>query len=225
MRSCQRSVQTLLALALLAGAPLVFAGEQFSGFLDAYPEMKPDPDRPGTMEWTKPGVDRGKYTMVMLEPLTIIVDPQSKYKGLGSDDVKALADGFREAVVATLEPEVPVVQVPGAGVLYVRAALTGVNLEKKKRGILGYTPVGALVTAVKDAAGMRISLQNAALEIEALDSQTGERVGVIIDRDLSEKGGSKHELSWKSIQDTLNFYAARFKARMLAAQQEAARKP
>ncbi|MBZ5589378.1 MAG: DUF3313 domain-containing protein [Acidobacteriia bacterium] len=225
MRSCQRSVQTLLALALLAGAPLVFAGEQFSGFLDNYPEMSPDPDRPGAVEWTKPGVDRSQYTKVMLEPLSIIVDPQSEYKGLSSSDVQALADGFRDAVVATLEPEIPVVQVAGSGVLYMRAALTGVELKKQKRGILGYTPVGFVVTAVKDAVGKRISLQKAALEIEVLDSQTGERVGVIIDRDLSEKGGSKHELSWKSIQDTLNFYATRFKARMLAVRQEAARKP
>ncbi len=224
MRSCHRSVPTLLALALLAGAPLVFAGEQFSGFLENYPEMTPDPDRPGAVEWTKPGVDRSQYTMVMLEPLSIIVDPQSEYKGLSSSDVQALAEGFRDAVVPTLEPEIPVVQVAGSGVLYVRAALTGVELKKAKRGVFGYLPMGIVVTAVKDAAGKRISLQRAALEIEVLDSQTGERVGVIVDRDLSKKGGSKPELSWKSIEDTLKFYAARFKSRMLAARQKAAPK-
>jgi len=96
-----------------------------------------------------------------------------------------------------------------------RAALTNVKLAKKKRGLLGYTPIGLVATAVANAAGTRISLKDAALEIEMLDSTTGERLGVLVDKAPTTPGGET--LSWDSINEVFKFYAERFKTRMLAA--------
>ncbi|HYP67081.1 MAG TPA: DUF3313 domain-containing protein [Thiobacillaceae bacterium] len=208
----------LLALAMVVAPSSVFAAGQGSEFLDIHPALKPDADRPGAQLWEKPGLNRAKYTKVMFEPLSIFVDPDSEYKGLNSDDVKTLAAGFRDVIVRTLEPEIPVVEVAGSGVLYVRAALTHVKLKKAKRGLLGYTPIGLLVTAAQDAAGKRVSLQGASLELEAYDATTGEPVGVIIDRHLETSASGKEELSWKGIEDVFKFYASRFKSRMLSAQ-------
>ena len=39
----------------------------------------------------------------------------------------------------------------GPGVLYLRAALTNVKVAKKKRGVLGYTPIGFVATSVAHA--------------------------------------------------------------------------
>ena len=96
-----------------------------------------------------------------------------------------------------------------------RAALSNVKLAKKKRGLPGYTPIGLVATAVADAAGARISLKDAAVEIEMLDSTTGERLGVLVDKAPTTPGNEN--LSWDSINRTFAFYAERFKARMLAA--------
>jgi hypothetical protein len=151
----------------------------------------------------------------MIEPITIFTSPDSEYKDLDANELKSLADGFNETLVTTLEPEIPVLNKAGPGVMYVRAALTNVKLAKKKRGLLGYTPIGFVVTAVADAAGARISLKDAVLEVEVLDAATGERLAVLVDKAPTAAGSE--DLSWDSIKKTFTFYAERFKARTLAA--------
>jgi len=210
----------LMFLTMMTVPFLGFAAGQSSEFLDIHPELKPDPDRPGVLVWYKPGFDRARYSKVMLEPLSIFLAPDSEYKGFKSDDVNALASGFRDTVVRILEPEIPVVSVAGSGVLHVRAALTRVKLKKEQRGLLGYTPIGLLVTAAQDSAGKRISLEDATLEMEVYDGATGEPVGVIVDSRPKTQGSGKEELSWKSIEETFGFYATRFKSRMLAAREK-----
>jgi hypothetical protein len=204
----------LVAGVLSLSLPQAFAAD--SGFIENMPELAQDPDRAGAMIWTKPGVDRAAYTKVMIEPVTVFISPESEYKGLNADDLKALADGFRETVTKTLEPEIPVVNQGGAGVMYIRAALTNVKVAKKKRGLLGYTPIGFVVTTAASAAtGPSLSLQDAVLEIETYDPVSGERLGVLVDK--APKAADEKEMTWDSVGKTLTYYATRFKARMQAA--------
>ncbi|MGB5340214.1 MAG: DUF3313 family protein, partial [Gammaproteobacteria bacterium] len=80
--------------------------------------------------------------------------------------------------------------------------------------LLGYTPIGFVVTAAQDAAGERVSLKGAVLELELLDSQSNERVGVLVDK--TPTTADKKELSWDSVTATFDFYANRFKSRLHA---------
>ncbi|MDO9596097.1 MAG: DUF3313 domain-containing protein [Azoarcus sp.] len=202
----------VLAGALFMLAPQAFAAD--SGFIDNLPALAKDADRPGAMIWTKPGLDRSAYTKVMMEPVQIFISPNSEYKGVDANEMKALADSFHEIVTNTLEPEIPVLSKGGPGVIYIRAALTNVKLSERKRGLLSYTPVGLVVNVAIDAAGGRVSLNDAALEIEMLDSVTGERLGVLIDK--APKAPDSDKLSWDTIRSNFTFYAERFKERMLA---------
>jgi hypothetical protein len=205
LKSITQSVGILL-LSLLASAASA------SDFIEDMPQLQPDADRAGAMVWTKPGANRAAYTRVMLEPVTIFISPESKYKGLSAEELATLSQTFLDTMTKTLEPEVPVVNQAGPGVLYLRVALTNVNVAKKKRGLLGYTPIGFVATTVKDAvAGPSISLQDAVFEVEALDSTTGERLGVVVDKAPKTEGDN---LSWDSITKTIVFYAERYKARM-----------
>jgi hypothetical protein len=209
--------QALLALGILAlSLKPAFAGS--SQFIENMPQLEQDPDRPGAMSWMKPGLDRAAYTMVMIEPITIFINPDSEYKGLNADDMKTLADEFVKTLTLTLEPEVPVLHKGGPGILYLRAALVDVKLAKKKRGLLSFTPIGLVVHAAEEAAGANIDLKNAVLEIEALDSVSGERLGVIVDK--APETAEKEKLSWDSIKATFAFYAERFKTRMQAAEKK-----
>ncbi|MBY4679146.1 DUF3313 domain-containing protein [Marinobacterium arenosum] len=203
-----RRLSSITALLLLLAQPAVA-----SDFIDDMPPLDRDPDRIGAMIWEKPGFDRASYTRVMIEPITIFISPDSEYKGLDAAELKELADSFHETAIKTLEPEVPVVSQGGEGVLYIRAALTNVKLKKKKRGLLGYTPIGLVATAVKGGTG--VSLKDAELEIETLDSVTGERLGVLVD--VAPKAAGE-KLSWESIEKTFGYYAERFKSRLQAAQ-------
>ena len=186
-----------------------------SEFIDNMPELTQDADRPGAMIWEKPGVNRAAYTRVMIEPITIFISPDSEYKGLDPNELKMLANEFVETMTKTLEPEVPVVNQTGAGVLYVRAALTNVKVAKKKRGLFGYTPIGLIAGAVKGSEDdLGVSIKDAQLEIETYDPVTNERIGVLIDKAPKDAG---EKMSWDSISKTFVFYAERFKGRLQAA--------
>lgn len=165
----------------------------------------------------KPGIDRGSYRKVIIEPITVFVSPDSEYKGLEAADLQAIADGFREAMSKALAPDVAVVTEHGPGVLRMRAALSNVMLKKAKRGLLGYTPVGIVVTVAQHAAGSRISLKNAVLEVETLDAASGERLGVLVD--TAPKMAEDKDLSWQAIEITFAFYGERIKMHVQLAPQ------
>jgi len=187
-----------------------------SEFIEDMPQLTQDPDRAGAMIWQKPDLNRAAYTRVMFEPITVFISADSEYKGIKADELKALQDTFAEVLTKTLEPEVPVVNQGGPGVLYVRGAITNVKLAKKKRGLLGYTPIGFVAGEVKKAAtGPSLTLKDAVIEIEAFDPVSGERLMVLVDK--APKVTAEEDLSWDSINKTLEFYATRFKARMQAA--------
>lgn len=99
--------------------------------------------------------------------------------------------------------------------MYIRAALTNVKVAKKKRGLLGYTPIGFVVTSVAHSGVGGISLKDAVLEIETFDPVSGERLGVLVDK--APKTADDKEMSWEAVDKTLTYYATRFKARMQAA--------
>lgn len=212
VKSMQRAL--LAAGVLVLSLHTTFAAA--SDFIENMPQLAQDPDRPGAMIWEKPELNRAAYTRVMIEPITIYISPDSKEKGLKADELKVLADGFLEALTHTLEPEIAVVNQPGPGVMYIRAALVDVKMANKKRGLMGYTPVGLVVTAAANAAGARVILKDATLEVEVLDAVSGERLGVLTDKAPTAAGAG--ELSWESIGNTFTYYAERLKQRMHSAQ-------
>ena len=200
-----------LSTLLLSASPIVTAGGN-SGFLDDYSMLKADPDRKGAMIYRKDGADLSKYSKIVIAPVEIWYDPKTKYKGISPDDLKLLADSFRELLVKQLEPDYPVVGSAGPDVLWVHMAIANVSMKKKKRHLLNYTPIGFGLYTLKDVAGANIKLENAVIEAELLDSVSGERLGALVD---SQKATAKKgKASWKKLEEALTFYAQRFRARM-----------
>jgi hypothetical protein len=204
----------LLGSILLSGAAGAANVVMYSGFIDHYPDLKQDADGGGGLIYRKTGVDLGNYDKILIEPIEIWMADDSKYKGFSPDDLKAITDEFYRTLLVNLEPDYPVVSQPGAGVLVVRLAITDVYAKKKKRGLLGYTPVGALAGAATGS--YKANLKDATIEAELLDAQSQEQLGVLIDKLSVSKGGSD-KTSWAEVTEALNFYAKRFRARMDAA--------
>ena len=86
-----------------------------------------------------------------------------------------------------------VVEQPAADVLYLRVAISDVMMQKKKRPVLAYIPVGAVVYGARKLTQdltEKIDLTQAKIEAEVLDSVTGEPLGAYVltrskDTDLS----------------------------------------
>ncbi len=182
------------------------------GFLDDYTVLKVDPDVKGAMRYVKEGVDLKKYTKIAIAPIEIWYDPKTEYKGISPDDMKLLADSFRDLIVKELEPDYPVVSVAGPDVLLVNLAITNVKMKKKKRSLLNYTPGGFALYALKDAAGANIILDDAVIEGSMYDSVTGERLGLLIDKQKAT--AKKGKASWATLEKSLSFYAQRFRKRL-----------
>ena len=189
----------------------------YSGFLDDYP-IQPDPDRDGAMVYFKPGFSLAAYDRVMIVPITIFIHPESEYKAIVPDEMKAVTDSFYNALVEALEPVYPVVSKPGPGVLALRMAVTDVKLkkEKKKRGLLGYTPVGLAASAIRPDTGNNISLLEAVIEAEMRDAATEKVMAVLVDAEPHMAEG-KAEPSKEAILESFRFYANRLRQRLDAA--------
>lgn len=201
----------LLGSILLGGTVGAVNVVMYSGFLDHYPVLKQDPDGGGGLIYRKAGTDLGDYDKILIEPIEIWMADDSKYKGFSPNELKAITDEFHRTLVLNLEPDYPVVSRLGPGVLVIRLAITDVYATKKKRGLLGYVPIGAAVGAVSGKYSAK--LKDATIEAELLDAQSNEQLGVLIDKLSVSKGGGD-KTSWTEITEALNFYAKRFRARM-----------
>ena len=215
----KNNAKNLLLVVVILLFPLQLIGQELqvnpeasAEFIEDMPQLSQDPDRTGALLWEKPGFNRAAYNGVMIDPITIYLSPDSKSKGLKADEIAALSDGFVKSIADTLEPEISTVSQAGPGVIYMRAALIDVKMANKKRGLLGYTPIGLVVTTAMNAAGARIILKDATLAIELLDSESGERLAVLVDK--APTADDDGELTWESISKTFNFYSNRFKERM-----------
>ena len=88
------------------------------------PELKPMPNMEGVWYWNKPGLEFKNYDKIFLEDIEIFLAPDSKYKGINANQMKALSDSMRAVMIEALEPEYPVVSKVGPGVLVARIAIT-----------------------------------------------------------------------------------------------------
>ena len=184
----------------------------FSGFLEQYPDLKQDPDGSGGLIYRKARIDHCSYDKIMIEPIEVWMAEDSKYQGFSPDVFKAITDELYRSLEINLEPEYPVVSEPGEGVVVIRLAITDVYGGKRKRGLMGYLPLGAVIGAVRGKY-RRISFKDATIEVEVLDAQSLEQLGVLIDKmSVSREGGD--QTSWVEIMDALHFYAKRFRSKI-----------
>ena len=214
----------MVSFGLMVSAGYAEQQGEYSGFLENYPTFEPAADQEGALFYRKAGVNVKSYTKFMIDPIEIWIAPDSKYKGIKPDDLKILADTFRQAIVDIFEPNYPVVNKPGPDVLGLRIAITNVYLTKKKRGLLGYTPMGLVLSTTIKAIGDNMSLQDAVIELEFLDSQTNTRLGARIDQQ-SKTGKKKSSLgklstvqkgatSWEEIEEALKLFAQSIRDRL-----------
>ncbi len=90
-----------------------------------------------------------------------------------------------------------VVDKPAADVVVARTALTNLYLKKKKRGLLAYTPVGAVAKVGVDALREtldKVDIIEMAFEGELTDSKSGDvLVALVVERGARKADGQKEQ--------------------------------
>ena len=187
---------------LLAAIPMsVFADDSF---LDPQETamLKPDPKVAGLKNYTTPGKDLGAYKKVVIGSITLYYAQDSKAKDIGADEMAEISKDLHGALVDALGKHFDVVMKPGPDTMLMNIAVTNIKLKHKKRGLLGYTPVGLVATTAGNIAGKRLVIGHASLQGEFVDGVSGDKL-VIFQVDQVKNLDDKKQLSWKDVQLTL----------------------
>jgi hypothetical protein len=220
MRKISTSIACACALGALASVAQA-AGD--SGFLTDASLLKPASTGGYASAYLAPDAKAATKTVVgiMIDQPEIFISESSRYKGTKPDDLKIIADGLRTTLEQELGSGYTIVDKPAPGVLFIRTAISDVQLEKKKRPVLAYIPVGAVVYAAKNLASSvtsKVNLKNAVFEAEVLDSASGNVIAAVTDaHDPAGSAPEPAEMSWDNLQGVFTVSAKRLRCRLDAA--------
>lgn len=193
----------LVAVLSIGLAAPVFALEKSqSGFLRDYNQLREDSD--GAARYVNSNKSLAEYKKFILEPVAVYL-PEGKaiYPG----DLQALAQYFRDKAVQDLTAAgYQVVDYSGPGVLRIRAAITDVVAAKKIMNIHPLTKITGVGTG------------GAAMEAEAVDSLTGERIVAVVDAKSGDRMSMTEGLdTYGHAKQAMDQWVARFIQRLKSA--------
>jgi hypothetical protein len=228
MRQGRHFILVLAVASLVQGC----ATTDQCGFIGRALDFRPAPDGSGAQVYRKPGLSRAeaaKYTRFMIDPVMVWYSPQSDYKGIFPDELKAMTDYFRASAVGALQDRYAIVTAPGPGVVQIRAAIVDMHRENPVH-LYQFTPVGLVLTGMKEAAGTdeitraRVAAGNsyiisATIEVGFCDSASNEllggyRDGARVGPDRQAAGGA----TWGQVKAQLDAWAKKLRQRVDAAQ-------
>ncbi len=174
------------------------ANQEYSGFLKDYSKLAPNPDLEGAVK-TYVNTDAQKN---LHKYVAVIIDPVEVYLASDADDSKipektraAAANYFRAALTKAVSDAFPVVDEPGPLVLRLRAAIIGVDAG-------GTVAAADKPEDASDAVDTAASIGKVGVEVELVDSVTGEQIAAAVDREPLGDGAeiaagniSRHEKS------------------------------
>lgn len=154
------------------------AGKEFSGFLKDYSNLKPNPNLDGNAR-TFARADEQKN---LHQYIAIIVDPVQVYLASDADESKLPdkargvgARYFHKALIGAVSSAFPVADQPGPLVLRLRSALIGVDVG-------GEIPPPERSSDPDDALDRAVNIGKVGVEMELVDSETGEQIAAMVDR-------------------------------------------
>jgi hypothetical protein len=153
-------------------------GKEFSGFLQDYSKFKPNEKLGGeALSYVNPDKMKSlhRYVAIIVDPVQVYVSTAADPSLIPDSGRGAVAKYFEHALVEAVSDAFPVVESPGPLVLRLRAAIVGIDLGGK------VAPLNdpAMVTKPLERA---IVLEKVSVEMELVDSETGERIAAAIDK-------------------------------------------
>jgi hypothetical protein len=191
-----------------------------SGFFDDYSKLKPTEASGLDYMYQRPGweeIVRETRSVVIPQP-EIFLAPDSKYKGMKPDDMKALADSLRSGMFVALADGFQIADNPGPDTLVLRVALTNMHLKKKGRiPLIGYLPPAYIAGSAKrmwlNDFAKNVLLTEAVVEMEILNGESGEVLGQLV-AELGDREVAKGFSSWEDLQAATMVAGLRLRCRL-----------
>jgi len=168
--------------------------------------MKPDKDIKGVDRHAYPGFNIHDYPKILIGAITVYYADDSKSKAIDPDVLKLVTDKMRNSLTLNIARHVEIVDEPGPGVALLNIAIVKVNYQNKKRGLLGYTPVGYLATTAANAANIRVGLADAKIQGELVNSVSGKKLSIF---EVQQIEKAKKNMEWEDVVKALKDFARR----------------
>jgi hypothetical protein len=173
-----------------------------SGFLGEYPPFQQGPKGGADRVYSREGVDFTVYKKIMMDQVVFYLKKDTKHHGVNPDSLEKLADEFHMAMADALKGSYPIVDKPGADVLRIRFAVTNIVPSQ-----ILMRPTGSSLSA---GVSTFVSVGDASIEAELLDSLTNKRIGAAMDRRIGTETQSTAAMDeWKDIKEAFRFWAQR----------------
>jgi hypothetical protein len=157
-----------------SGLKKLAPGAANAGFLSKYDSLQPNPEFENTLSYVKQDDAKNvhKYFAVIIDPIEVYVSTNADVSKMPDRGRTALAAYFQHAITRAVSDAFPIVQEPGPLVLRLRTALVGVDVGNE-------TAAGK---AGEDALERAVDIGKVVVEMEMVDSVTGEQIAAAIDR-------------------------------------------
>ncbi len=214
IRARQALVVTLLvATALGCAAVRGRRGEpEQSGFLRDYSGLTPREGYEAQEVYINPKAEWTRYDSIYLDSVTLWANEETGK--LEEEERQMLTDLVYASLASELGERFEMAERPGPDVLRIRAALTQAKGAKVAlRTLSTFVPNFYLISAAVGLTGdVAQTVGTATIEVEILDSITGERLAAAVDQRAGNKSllaGTRTFKTWGDVQSASEFWAGR----------------
>jgi len=183
-----------------------------SGFLDDYSQLEKGNRKEAQLRYINPQTDFKAYTRILMDPVKFYSDKNCKLEG---EDKKRIVDYLHATIIEQLKTNYTFVNKPSAETMRLRVAITDASGSKVVMDtISSVIPIGMAMGLVKKVAtGTNLSVGKASVELEILDSQTGERLVAAVDERAGRKYTGKFD-KYHTVEDAFDYWAKRLQKRL-----------
>jgi hypothetical protein len=209
------SVQTPPAMGEALAQPVVLhkipAGKEYSGFLKDYSNLTSNPALgPSVRTFVKQDEQKNlhKYIAMIVDPVQVYLASDADPSKLPDKGPGVAAGYFHKALVDAVSSAFPVVDESGPLTLRLRTALIGVDAGPE-------IPAADRASDPAEALDRAVNIEKVGVEMELLDSETGEQIAAMVDRENLGAGaeiGSVHfsrEEKWAAAREAFDGWARR----------------
>jgi hypothetical protein len=139
------------------------ASQTFAGFLKDYTSLKPNPHLDGdalTFAAAEAKQNLRSYFAIIVDPVEVYIATDADANRISETSRIALTTYFQHALIRAVSDAFPVVDSPGPLTLRLRTALVGVDVGTEQA----------------------LSIGKVGVEMELVDSKTGERIAAMVDK-------------------------------------------
>jgi hypothetical protein len=190
-------------------------------FLGDYSMLTPGGKDRALFRYVNPQADFSAYNAIVLDPVRLYASGQHEMEKLTPKDRERILNYADAIIREQLSGDYMLVDEPGPGVMHLRIAITEAeNANVTLDTISTIIPIGLAVSGLASLATGEFGFTGSAgIEIDILDSMSGERLAAAVDRRTGGKiTGKTDKLSgWRTVKNSLDFWANKLRERLVEA--------